>query len=662
MKILTNKFFIIMINKVFLIFVSLFSVVFAQVNNNATLFTIDGQDVKVEEFVRVYTKNNINNQADFSKNSLDEYLDLYEKFRLKVKEAEMLGMDTVPSFKNELASYRSQLTKSYLSDRKATEKLTKEAYQRMKEEVDVSHILIFWPNSNPSKADSLKVLNEINKIKAAAEKTSFATQIAKYNKNTKAQYIGNKQKYEGGHLGYISVFQTVYPFENAMYNTKVGTISEPVATSFGYHIVYVKNKRATRGKIKTAQILIKTKETDSPTNQTKAKEKAFQIYNEIKNGSIDFEAAVVKYSEDRKTKFKKGELPLLSSAEMIESYADASFALKKDGDISEPTKSKIGWHIIKRLKKEELKTFDEVKTTLEKRIEKDSRSNVAKELMINDSKKRFGFTKNEYAISSLKEAIKNSKGKQLDSKNYTQTIFTIGNKQVSQADFIKYFGHSRSTSAKALELQFNNKYKLFENATITKYREEHLEDIDVDFKNLMQEYHDGILLFELTNKEVWTKAVEDTTGLKTFFENNRDKYIWKDRIVYTSYIAKDDKTAKKVKKYLAKGKSKEFILSKLNKKEELVSATSKTEEKDSNDFVKSISWTKGTISEENNLDGSTKIFYVENTLKPIKKELKETRGYVISDYQDFLENKWITKLKAKYPLVLNTAIFNSLIK
>ena len=651
-----------MLSRITLIFISLFSVVFAQVDNNATLFTIANQNVKVDEFVRVYTKNNINNQADFSKKSLDEYLDLYEKFRLKVKEAETLGMDTMPSFKNELASYRAQLTQSYLSDRKATENLMKEAYDRMQEEIDVSHILIFWPNPNPSKADSLKVLNEIKKIKADAEKTSFEEQISKYNKNTKPQYIGNKQKYEGGHLGYISVFQTVYPFENAMYNTKVGAISEPVATNFGYHLVYVKDKRPTRGKIKTAQILVKTKETDSPQNQEKAKEKAFQIYKEIKDGAISFEDAVKKYSEDRKTKYKKGELPLLSSAEMIESYADASFALKNDGDISEPIKSKIGWHIIKRLKKEELKSFDEIKLGLQKRIEKDSRSNVAKKLMINDTKAKFGFSENEYAVNNLKQAMINNLGKNLNAKDYNETLFTIGKNQVKQSDFIKWFGHSRSNSAKALEIQFNNKYTLFKNSTITKYREDHLEEIDTEFKNLMKEYHDGILLFELTNKEVWTKAVEDTTGLKEYFDNNRDKYIWKDRIVYTNYIAKDAKTASKIKKYLAKGKSKDFILSKLNKKEQTVTAKTKTEEKNSNDFVKSISWTKGTIAEENNLDGSSKISYVENILKPVKKELKETRGYVISDYQDFLENKWIKKLKTKYPIVLNKEVFNSLIK
>lgn len=651
-----------MINKGILIFVSLFSIVFAQTGNNETLFTIDGQEVKVNEFVRVYTKNNINNQADFSKASLVEYLDLYEKFRLKVKEAESLGMDTLPAFKNELASYRGQLTQSYLSDRKATNQLLDEAYARMNEEVDVSHILIFWPNPNPSKTDSSNVFKELKKIKAAAQKTSFEVQIQKYNSKTKERYIANKQKYEGGHLGYVSVFQTVYPFENAMYSTKIGTISEPIATNFGYHLVYVKSKRASRGRIKTAHVLVKSKETDSPANKSKAEEKVNKIYSDIKNKVNSFDEAVKNYSEDKKTRFSKGELPLLASSEMFESFADASFALKNNGDISKPVKTKIGWHIIKRIEKEDLKSFDDVKPNLEKRIEKDSRSNVAKELMIQDSKNKFGFTKNNIALNEVKKILIETMGENINPAVYTKTIFTIGKKHVSQSDFAKWFGPSRSRSQKALEIQLENKYTLYENSIITRYREDHLEEIDLDFKNLMKEYHDGILLFELTNKEVWTKAVEDTIGLRKFFDKNRNNYIWKDRIEFTNYTAKDSKTAKNIKKYLAKGKSKKYILSKVNKKEEKATAKTIKEEKNSNDFVNTLKWTKGEVFVENNLDGSSIITYVENVFAPIKKELKETRGYVISDYQDNLENNWISNLRKKYLIVSNKEIFNSLIK
>ena len=650
-----------MIKKGFLIFGLLYSVASAQYNENSTIFTIAGEKVSVKEFVRVYTKNNINNQADFSKKSLDEYLDLYEKFRLKVKEAESMGMDTANSFIEELNSYRGQLTSSYLSDRKATDVLIEEAYQRMQEEVSVSHILVFWPNSNPTKTDSSIVLKEILKIKEGAERSSFEAQIAVYNKNTKNKYPNNKQKYEGGELGYVTVFQTVYPFESAMYNTKVGSISGPVATKFGYHLVFVKDKRKARGKMETAHVFVKSKSTDSPENQEIAAKKALQIHGEIQNSSISFETAVKKYSEDKKTKYSGGKLPLLSSAEMLTSFSDAAFSLENDADVSSPIKTKIGWHIIKRLQKEEIKTFDFVKKDIEKRVERDSRSNVARELMINDSKNKFGFTKNKSAQKQMLEAllkVKVNKKYNIEAGLYSQKLFSIGKKDIAQADFIKYMKAQRVSAKNNLVSQ----YKTFEDKEITKYREANLEEIDVDFKNLMQEYHDGILLFELTNKEVWKKAVEDTSGLKKFFKAHRENYVWKDRISTTSYNVKDIKYATKLKKYLAKGKSQDFIVSKINKKEKIVTAEDKTLEKDANDFVKQLVWKAGAVSEEKNLDGSVLVTFVNKTIAPENKKLSETRGYVISDYQEFLEKKWIVDLRNKFPIINNTEVFESLVK
>lgn len=655
-----------MIKKVFLIFGLLYSVAFAQYNENSTMFTIAGDNVSVKEFVRVYTKNNINNQADFSQQSLDEYLDLYEKFRLKVKEAEFLGMDTAASFVEELKSYRGQLTASYLSDRKATDALIEEAYQRMQEELDVSHILVFWPNSNPSKTDSAVVLKEILKIKKGAENGSFETQIAVYNKSSNNKYPNNKQKYEGGPLGYVTVFQTVYPFESAMYNTPVGSISEPVATKFGYHLVYVKDKRKARGKIETAHILVKSKNSDSPENQEIAANKVLQIYAEIQNGSLSFEEAVKKYSEDKKTKYSGGKLPFLSSAEMLNSYANAAFALAADGDYSTPIKTKIGWHIIKRIKKEEIKTFDLVKKDIEKRVEKDSRSNVAKNLMISDSKEKFGYTKNQSALNEVVKDLINSNTKgryNLESSSYSKNIFTIGKDAHTQADLIRLVKGTRGRQTENVsEAYLLSLAQGYEDKEITQYREAHLEEIDEDFKNLMQEYHDGILLFELTNKVVWTKAVEDTLGLKGFFEANRDNYVWKDRIVVTSYNVKDEKSATKIKKYLAKGKSQKFIETKMNKKERVVSTETKSLEKDVNDFAKQLVWEKGNVSEEKNLDGSVLLHFVDDILTPTNKELNETRGYVISDYQEFLEKEWVANLRKKFTIVNNDEVFKSLVK
>lgn len=649
-----------MFKKGIIIFAALFSVVYAQTNtNNATLFTIADEKVSVEDFTRVYTKNNINNQADFSKASLDEYLMLYKNFKLKVKEAEVLGMDTAKAFQNELASYRSQLTPAYLTNKKATEKLVTEAYQRMQEEIGASHILIFWPNNKPSKTDSLIVLKEIKEIRAAATKTGFAAQVAQYNKLNTTKYAGNKQKYESGNLGYVTVFQTVYPFENAMYNTPVGEISEPVATQFGYHLVYVKDKRPARGKMETAHLLVKSKATDSPENQKIADEKVKQIYAEIKTKKLSFEAAVEKYSEDKKTKFQAGVLPSLSGSQMLESYSDAVFSLQKDGEITAPTQTKIGWHIIKRIAKEELESFEIVKAEIEKKVQRDSRSSVANDQMIADTKMKFGFSENSNNVNQL-PILFESDATEKDALN--AELFTIGKKKLSQKDFFNALKTNRNSRSNNEATGIIDRYEIFKEAEIKKYREDNLEQIMPEFKNLMQEYHDGILLFELTNKQVWNKAVEDTTGLKSFFEANRSKYVWKERIAYTNYIAKDAKTAETLKKFLAKGKAADFIMKKLNKKAEVVSSKNFVEEKGANDFVNDLTWELNAISEEKNLDGSVKITQVNKLMLPGKKELKETRGYVISDYQNYLEGEWIKTLSAKYPIKLDEKVFNSLIK
>ena len=254
--------------------------------------------------------------------------------------------------------------------------------------------------------------------------------------------------------------------------------------------------------------------------------------------------------------------------------------------------------------------------------------------------------------------VEGNKKYNIEAGLYSQKLFSIGKKDIAQADFIKYMKAQRVSAKNNLVSQ----YKTFEDKEITKYREANLEEIDVDFKNLMQEYHDGILLFELTNKEVWKKAVEDTSGLKKFFKAHRENYVWKDRISTTSYNVKDIKYATKLKKYLAKGKSQDFIVSKINKKEKIVTAEDKTLEKDANDFVKQLVWKAGAVSEEKNLDGSVLVTFVNKTIAPENKKLSETRGYVISDYQEFLEKKWIVDLRNKFPIINNTEVFESLVK
>ncbi|MEZ4979864.1 MAG: peptidylprolyl isomerase, partial [Chitinophagales bacterium] len=513
---------------------------FAQNLDEETLFTVAGKEVKVKEFVRVYTKNNINNQADFSKASLDEYLNLFVNFKLKVMEAENLQMDTIKSIQNELRTYQKQLAQNYINDKEVSEDLVKEAYERSKSEVEVSHILIRWPKEFPTSSDSLNTLKTIKAIKKQATPSNF-NQLAK----EKSQDPSAKDN--EGYLGYLTVLQTVYPFENAMYTTAVGSISDPVATQFGYHLVLVHATRPTRGKMKTAHLFIKSKESDELDKQTAAKNKIDQIYKELSSGAIDFDAAVQKYSEDTKTKFQNGLLPELSSGEMIPSFADAAFALKKDGDFSAPVQTPIGWHIIKRVSKTEVKEYQEASAELEKRVERDSRSNVAVEKSIEDTKQKFAYTSITKNINEVLEALANSYKDEkfkIENQSLDKMIFKIGDKLFTQKDFIIYTKASFSKNPnldnikESLKAHFNK----YQNIKLQEFREAHLAEINSEYKNLMQEYHDGILLFELTDQEVWSKAVIDTLGLREFYNKNKTNYMWKERAAYSKFIFANETT------------------------------------------------------------------------------------------------------------------------
>ncbi len=632
---------------------------FLVAQDSQTLFELDGNPISTSEFEKVYTKNNINNQADYSEASLNEYLELFINFKLKVAEAEALQMDTIPAIKNELKTYQKQLLKNYANDKEVSEALLQEAFERSKFEIDASHILVLWPNSYPSASDSAKVLKEIQSIKKGLNPANFAQKAKLKSQDPSA-------KDNEGRLGYLTSFQTVYPFENALYVTKSGEISGPVATQFGYHLVLVHDKRPARGKIKTAHILIKSKSKDVEEKQTEAKNKIEKIHSELKAGEVTFETAVKQYSEDKKTKFQGGKLPELSSAEMITEFADAAFSLKVDGDISAPILTSIGWHIIQRVSKTEMGSFDEMKTPLANNIARDSRSNVAQVKNNEDSKKQFGFSTNPKALDNLIQDMSKSFDSgsfKIDESTYQSPLFTIGDHTYLQNDYIKYAKNTLKKATKLSELSslLRSNFDKFQSSKIQQYREDHLAEINEDYKDLMKEYHDGILLFELTDKEVWSKAVMDTSGLKAFHAENKMNYMWSDRVAYTSYTFKDEQIANKGAKLIKKGLSPAKILGKLNKKESMV--TMKTAKIETADFdLVDTSLEEGAVVIDKLEDGKLTYKVVNTLFKPEPKLLSETRGYVISDYQGYLEKEWITSLKQKFSIEVNKEVFNSLIR
>lgn len=644
--------------------ISVFLLSFTPETDNRVLFTVGGDKVTVSEFEYVYNKNNVNNQADYSEKSLKEYLNLYENFRLKVKEAEAMKLDTIASLKNELEGYRKQLAKSYLTDREISDKLITEAYERSKTEVNASHILVRCDeNANP--ADTLAAYKKIMAIKKRLDKGEAFDKVAKESSEDPSA------KSNGGDIGWFSVFGTIYPFENVVYTSKPGTVAGPVRTEFGYHLVKVNSTRPARGQLHVAHLLIRFPEKSTQTQQDSIKRKIDSVYTLITSGKMSFEDAVKSFSEDKTTRTKGGELQWFgsgSSVRMIPAFEDAAFALQKDGEMTKPIMTQFGYHIIKRLEKKDIQPYSEVKNDIKKKVERDSRSQEAKYVLIARIKKENNFTQSAEAKAAFDAKVDSNvmKGgwKAPEDLKTSKTLFTLAGKNYTYSDFAEYIEkNGKRRTDKTKDALLNEYYDGFVNAKCLDYEESMLEEKKPEFKNLMKEYKDGILLFELMDRMVWTKAVKDTVGLEEFRKKNETKYMWGNRADVVIFNCNDKKLCDEAYKLAEKKKSVDDI-KKLNKDgvKAHISTIEGKYEKGQYDVVDKIDWKPGLTPVNKLNDSSYQFILVKQIAGPEPKSLKEAKGFIVSDYQEYLEKTWLESLRNKYPISVDQSILRSLVK
>ncbi len=635
-----------------------------------TLFTFGNTPVSKQEFLRVYQKNSLNKKTDFSEPALREYLDLYALFRMKVREAELQHMDTISSISTELNSYRRQLSKNYLTDKEARGKLTEEAYNRMKTEVHVAHILIS-SSISASPDDTARAYAKIDSIYrvAVSGKVPFADLARQFSddKGTRAS---------GGDIGYLTSLQTFYPFENATYNTKIGSVSKPFRTQFGYHILKVLDTRPGRGEVQVAQILVSTPKSKGESGVTEARNKAQMIEQQLKSGT-PFDTLVTRYSDDKFSVGDKGVLPAFSVGRMTPAFEDASFNLKKPGDVSEPIQTEYGFHIIKLISKSPLKPFDSVKDGLQRRVDNDARAEVAHEIFYNKIKQENGFK--EYPanlqplidkVNALPDTGKNANAfRASDFQHMNKPLFEIGKHEYLQSDLMKYaetLTRGRITGPKNAVIR--DIYKLYMDRVITDFEENRLADTNPDFKNLMEEYRNGIMLFELTDRNVWSKASKDSVGLKSFYAGHKDKYQWEPGFTGVVYRFKDEEAMKAGVKVIDANKSmkEEDLYKQLNSEAHPDAVNVQRGHYEYSKFtdVPQSALAKGKLSQPvKNADGSYTAVKVEETYSaPTTKTLDEARGYAVAEYQDYLEKQWNTELRAKYPVKVDEPVFKSMVK
>ena len=631
-----------MIKKVFLIlFVGAFFQLNAQINKkDKVLLTIDNEKVYASEFLRVYNKNK-DVVSEENKKNMTEYLDLFINYKLKLRDAKALKLDTVKSYLKEFNKYKQQLIEPYLKDRKVTDALVKEAYHRLKQEVKASHILVLVkPNASP--LDTLKAYNKVLEArKMILTGKKFADVAKQVSQDPSA-------KENGGNLGYFSAFSMVYPFETATYNTPVGEVSMPFRTRFGFHIVKVFDKRDSKGEIKVAHIMIRDKKTDT----TFAKKQINDIYNKYKQGE-KFDLLARKYSDDKASAAKGGVIRKFTQGRMIQPFADIAFALKNKGDVSKPFKTKFGWHIVKLIEKYPVESFDKMKDKLTQKVEKGERSVLIGKSIVEKLKKKYTYQFKENVYNeAFDTSVQPKKGEKVKVSPYEkEPVLFVEDVQYTVADLRKYL--SKST---------NKTYKDFIDDKIIDYYKNHLEFEDKEFAATLQEYRDGLLLFDLLQKKIWTKAEKDTIGLQNFFDKNKVQYQWKKRVEAAIASCTREDKAVLVKKYMEEGKTIKQIKELVNEGATIhVLFHSGTFEIDSNKLPKNFKTVQGTTLYKED-DKHFVVVNVSKVLPVSQKELKDVKGKVISNYQDFLEKEWIKNLRSTYQVKVNKKVFKKLKK
>ncbi len=615
------------LRKISVLIAVLFTTVLFGQEKEEVLFTIDGDNVYTSEFIRVYQKNK-EIVLDKEQKEFDDYLELFIDFKLKLKEAKDLKLDTIVNYQNELSKYKEQLIEPYLQNPEATERLAKEAYERTLTEVNASHILIrLAPNAKPK--DTLVAYQKImNARKKIVSGIPFEKVAREYSEDPSV-------KQNGGNLGYFSAFGMVYSFENVAYQTNIGDVSKPFRTQFGYHLIKVNDKRKSKGEREVAHIMIK----NNPEDSLSAKNKIFDIYNKLKQGD-DFAKIAMEHSDDLSSAKKGGVLPKFGSGKMIKPFDDAAFALKNEEDYTQPFHTKYGWHILKLLKIYPIESFESLQTYLESKIKSGNRSKLLDKDLARKIGKNYTMKEDVLALSAFYV-------EDMEEMNSNATLFSINEENYSANDFYNYYKNEKNKTTD----QIYNDYK---NESIINYYKDHLEETNAEFAIIYQEYKDGLLLFDLLQKNIWERSEKDSVGLMQYFNKHRDQYVWKKRGELSIASCTKLEKATLVQQYLEENKTIDEIKDLVNEGATIhVLFSSGTLEEGSSKLPDDYNIKLGVSKIFHPEKNQYTIINVSKIMEPVNKTIEETRGEVINDYQKELEDQWTSDLRNKYKVKMN---------
>lgn len=626
--------------------------------NDPIVMTVGDIEVPRSEFEYLYNKNA---QQQLGSQSIDEYAELFELYKMKVADAIAEGLDTTSSFLNEFKGYRSELAAPYLTDSTYIKSLMVEAYDRAGSEVEAIHIMKFKqrdPNMNAAARQQLDSIRDVIVNKGG----DFAEMAKKYSEDR-----GSSTR--GGNMGFITSPRFPYNFETAAYNLAEGQVSDIVESPQGYHLLLGGKKRPARGKVLAEHILLLVPDTTSAEGKAGLEARIDSIYNVAVTGG-NFEDLARKYSQDPGSAVKGGALPWFGPGQMVAEFDSTAFAMPV-GEISRPFRTSYGWHIIKKLDAQGIPSYEEMKPMLLQAVtlQQDARSTMIYDHYMNGLRKKYKFR--EYPEVD-RQLIDFAAANGVDSLFFQrfaetpeyadQTIMTFSAGKRTVGDFVKsilkYHNTANPEAAKEFVIY---RLKGWKNGQLYKYEDSQLEAMYPDFRNLVNEYHDGMLLFEVSNRKVWEKAATDAEGLEKFFEANRGDYSWtvphvKGFLIQTESPELSD-SINKALVGVAEGDVMKYVRDNYADRAKVERVLTK---KGENPMVDALVFGGEKVIPSNSK--FTDCFLYDYKVLEQPEEVNDVRGQVTSDYQNELEQEWVRMLKEKYPVKVNEKEFKKMKK
>lgn len=626
-----------------LLLISNVKICHAQPEESSVLMTIGQEDISVNDFLNVYNKN-LDLVLDKDQRDFDYYLNLFVNYKLKLAEAKALGYDKKESFIKELSTYESQLSNAYMTDNTISEALLKEAYHRTANEVKVQHILVrLLPNQ-----DTLVAFNKISSIRPRLINEEFSSLKNELHDGTSI-FVED--------LGYFSAFKMVYDFENVAFSTPIDSVSKPFRTQFGFHILKVLDNRPSRGQVEVAHIMISNTQKDSSTIPEK---RIAELHRLVSQGE-SFENLAKQFSDDKSTAMKGGLLRPFKSGEInSEVFIETAFAMSKIGEVSSPIQTQFGWHILKLIAKYPVDDFETLRPSLEQSIKRDSRSQIIRKNTIENLKKKYRIL--EPNIQNLEKTfVRNDSGWTLLKNILEPDFLTIENEAISYEDFLNHLNKIKKSVNNNLNVKefLQQQYYTFLDEKLLDYKKNHLAEENPEYADVLQEYNDGLILFDLMQDKIWNGAKNDSIGLINYYQSNLNSYKSPEKILGTVVRSSQERALKRVQNMWRKKIDNQAISKKLNVKEQLIITSSGTFDKMDN-LIPPDAILKVGISEIIPHDNGFVLLKITEILPESILPFEEVRGQVISDYQKKLETQWIGDLRQKFKVQINSDVLQNL--